>query len=97
MATILGYMIVGLAGFDVLQILRRVFGFEYMIRYQRLFGRLRWRLWRLICGAQGWDRSIVTMALAMSALIYIPGLLWLGSLYGWDQPILQGFHTVHPW
>ena len=21
-------------------------------------------------------------------LIYIPGLLWLGQLYGWDQPIV---------
>ena len=39
----------------------------------------------------GWDRSIARMALAMligNALIYIPGLLWLGQLYGWDQPIL---------
>jgi len=40
----------------------------------------------------GWDRSMGRMALAMvigNALIYIPGLLWLGQLYGWDQPILQ--------
>jgi biotin transport system substrate-specific component len=32
------------------------------------------------------------MALAMLAgnvLIYVPGLIWLGMLYGWDQPILQ--------
>ena len=39
----------------------------------------------------GWDRSIARMALAMligNALIYIPGLVWLGQLYGWDQPIL---------
>jgi len=39
----------------------------------------------------GWDRNIVTTALAMllgNLLIYIPGLLWLGSLYGWDKPIL---------
>jgi biotin transport system substrate-specific component len=31
------------------------------------------------------------MALAMligNAIIYVPGLLWLGQLYGWDQPIL---------
>ena len=30
------------------------------------------------------------MALAMligNALIYVPGLIWLGVLYGWDQPI----------
>jgi biotin transport system substrate-specific component len=32
------------------------------------------------------------MAVALligNALIYIPGLVWLGMLYGWDQPILQ--------
>ena len=31
------------------------------------------------------------MALAMllgNALIYIPGLIWLGMLYGFDKPIL---------
>ena len=40
----------------------------------------------------GWDRSVARMAGAMvigNALIYVPGLLWLGQLYGWDQPILQ--------
>ncbi|MEL6609880.1 MAG: biotin transporter BioY [Pseudomonadota bacterium] len=40
---------------------------------------------------QGWDRSILWMAVAMligNALIYIPGLLWLGQLYGWENPIL---------
>ena len=41
---------------------------------------------------RGWDRSVVTMAGAMllgNILIYVPGLLWLGELYGWDKPILQ--------
>ena len=40
---------------------------------------------------QGWDRSVPRMALAMlggSALIYAPGLLWLGTVHGFDQPIL---------
>jgi biotin transport system substrate-specific component len=40
---------------------------------------------------RGWDRNIVTTALAMifgNILIYIPGLLWLGFLFGWDKPIL---------
>jgi biotin transport system substrate-specific component len=39
----------------------------------------------------GWDRSAPKMALAMllgNALIYIPGLIWLGMLHGWDKPIL---------
>ncbi|NRB05818.1 MAG: biotin transporter BioY, partial [Rhodobacteraceae bacterium] len=41
---------------------------------------------------RGWDRSFVWMAVAMligNVLIYVPGLLWLGQLYGWDKPILE--------
>lgn len=41
---------------------------------------------------RGWDRSIFSTAAAMVigiALIYIPGLLYLGSLFGWDKPILE--------
>ncbi len=41
---------------------------------------------------RGWDRNFVTTAAAMligSALIYIPGVLYLGSLFGWDKPILE--------
>lgn len=40
---------------------------------------------------RGWDRSIWLTALAMvlgNLLIYIPGLLWLGAVVGWDKPIL---------
>lgn len=40
---------------------------------------------------RGWDRSIPTTAAAMfigNALIYVPGLLWLGSVVGWDKPVL---------
>jgi biotin transport system substrate-specific component len=40
---------------------------------------------------RGWDRNVLLAALAMlagNALIYLPGLLWLGTLLGWDQPIL---------
>jgi biotin transport system substrate-specific component len=41
---------------------------------------------------RGWDRKFVTTALAMligNVLIYIPGLLWLGSVIGFDKPILD--------
>ena len=41
---------------------------------------------------RGWDRSPLTTAANMligNGLIYVPGLLWLGSLYGWDKPILE--------
>ncbi len=40
---------------------------------------------------RGWDRSIMKTAAAMligNVLIYGPGLLWLGSLVGWDKPVL---------
>jgi biotin transport system substrate-specific component len=40
---------------------------------------------------RGWDRSVAGMAGAMligTVLTYIPGVLWLGQLYGWDQPII---------
>ncbi len=40
---------------------------------------------------RGWDRDPATTALAMllgNIVIYVPGLIWLGSLFGWDKPIL---------
>lgn len=48
-----------------------------------------------ICGylAQlNWDKRTSTTALALligNVAIYIPGLLWLGMLLGWDKPILE--------
>ena len=48
-----------------------------------------------VCGwlaERGWDRNLGTTALAMligNIVIYAPGLLWLGSLFGWDKPILE--------
>ena len=39
----------------------------------------------------GWDRNVVTAMLAAllaGAVIYLPGLLWLGSVVGWDKPVL---------
>ena len=41
---------------------------------------------------RGWDRNLSTTALAMligTVLIYIPGVLWLGMVLGWDKPILS--------
>lgn len=40
---------------------------------------------------RGFDRNIFTTAIAMligTALIYIPGILWLGSVVGWEKPVL---------
>ena len=47
-----------------------------------------------VCGwlaERGWDRSVALTALAMLAgtvMIYLPGLLWLGAVVGWDKPVL---------
>lgn len=41
---------------------------------------------------RGWDRNIATTALALLVgyvLIFSSGLLWLGTLFGWDKPILD--------
>lgn len=41
---------------------------------------------------KGWDRTVLGVALAMligNALIYVPGVIWLGALLGWDKPILE--------
>ena len=41
---------------------------------------------------KGWDRNVglvLVAALAGSAIIYVPGLLWLGAVVGWDKPVLE--------
>lgn len=41
---------------------------------------------------RGWDRNPATTALAMligNIVIYVPGLLWLGMIVGWDKPVLD--------
>jgi biotin transport system substrate-specific component len=49
----------------------------------------------VVCGKlahKGWDKRFSTMALGMilgNAIIYAFGLVWLGSLIGWDKPVLQ--------
>jgi len=48
----------------------------------------------MVCGwlaERGWDRSVAKTAGAMligNVVIYVPGLLWLGTLVGWDKPVL---------
>ncbi len=49
----------------------------------------------LICGwlaERGWDRSPLLVAIAMvigNAAIYALGLAWLGSVIGWDKPLVE--------
>ena len=94
LATILGYMIVGAVGFDVFAASSaEKFGLEYMMGGTGGY-LVGYVLATFALGAlarRGWDKSVGLMAASMligTVLIYIPGLLWLGALYGWDQPIL---------
>ena len=95
LATILGYMLVGALGFDVFAgSSAEAAGLTYMMGGTGgyLVGYVLATLTLGALAQRGWDRSVVKMAGAMligNALIYVPGLLWLGELYGWDKPILQ--------
>jgi len=94
-ATILGYMIIGALGFDVFAgSSAEKFGLEYMMGGTGgyLVGYVLATLALGFFARRGWDRSFVWMALAMfigNVLIYVPGIAWLGQLYGWDKPILE--------
>lgn len=95
LVTIAAYLALGALGWDVFAgSSAEVNGLAYMAGSTG--GYLAgWLLATLLLGhaaRMGWDRSMGRMALAMlagSAIIYIPGVLWLGVLYGWDQPLIE--------
>ncbi len=94
LVTIIAYMLVGMLGFDVFaKSTADLNGLTYMMGSTGgyLVGFVLATLALGALAAKGWDRSPVKMAGAMligNALIYIPGVLWLGVLYGFDKPIL---------
>lgn len=94
LTTIFGYLIVGALGFDVFAgSSAEKFGLSYMMGGTGgyLVGYVLATLALGFAARRGWDRSIVLMAAALligNVLIYVPGLVWLGQLYGWDKPIL---------
>ncbi|MFU8824437.1 biotin transporter BioY [Yoonia sp.] len=94
LATIMGWMIVGMLGFDVFQSSTAdLNGLSYMMGSTGgyLVGYVLATLALGFAARAGWDRSVVLMALAMLAgnvLIYVPGLAWLAVLYGLEAPIL---------
>lgn len=95
LATILGYLFVGVLGFDVFaKSSAEDYGLAYMMGGTGGY-LVGYALAAVALGyfaRLGWDRSIGKMSLGLligNALIYVPGLLWLGALYGWDKPILE--------
>ncbi len=99
-ATMLGYLLVGALGFDIFTgSSAQAYGWDYMTGgtggYLVGFVLAAFVLGKL--AEAGWDRSVPKMAGAMligNALIYIPGVLWLGALYagtkGWEWTIQVG-------
>lgn len=98
-ATMLGYLLVGALGFDIFATSSAEnFGLAYMmggtggylVGFVLAAAVLGW------LARRGWDRSVVKMAAAMligNAIIYLPGLLWLGQLYATSK----GWATVLDW
>ncbi|MEM6656570.1 MAG: biotin transporter BioY [Pseudomonadota bacterium] len=93
--TMLGYLLVGALGFDVFaSSSAEKFGLTYMMGGTGgyLIGYLLATVLLGALAARGWDRSVGKLAVALllaNVVIYVPGLLWLGQLYGWDNPILE--------
>jgi biotin transport system substrate-specific component len=97
--TLLGYLAIGALGFDVFTSssaensgLAYMMGGTggYLAGFVLAAGALGW------LARRGWDRSVGKMAAAMligNALIYVPGLLWLGHLYAGTE----GWATVLDW
>lgn len=49
---------------------------------------------------RGWDASVLksfAVALFSTAIIFIPGVLWIGAVLGWDKPIIQWGLTPFIW
>jgi len=97
--TLLGYLAIGALGFDVFtSSSAKSYGLAYMMGgtggylagFVLAAAALGW------LARRGWDRSVGKMAAAMligNALIYVPGLLWLGHLYAGSE----GWATVLDW
>lgn len=93
--TILAYLALGAVGADVFTgSSAEVNGLAYMLGTTGgyLFGFVIAAAAIGALARRGWDRSILTMALAMligTVLIYAPGVAWLGHVVGWDKPVLE--------
>jgi biotin transport system substrate-specific component len=97
LVTILGYMLVGVLGFDVFAgSSAEKAGLAYMMGGTGgyLLGYVLATLALGLAARAGWDRRVILMAVAMligNALIYVPGLLWLsGFAESWQQTLAWG-------
>ena len=96
-ATVLGYLAIGAMGLDVFagSSVENA-GFAYMMGGTGgyLVGYVLAAAALGFAARQGWDRSVLLMGAAMlvgTALIYIPGLLWLNQFAsGWEQTLAWG-------
>ncbi|MDH5488374.1 MAG: biotin transporter BioY [Rhodospirillaceae bacterium] len=94
-ATVLLYLAEGAAGLPVFSgTPEKGLGLAYMMGttggYLLGFVVAAWAVGLL--AERGWDRGFASTAAAMvigNAIIYSFGLLWLGSLLGWDKPIIE--------
>ena len=99
LAAIMGYMLVGAFGFDVFASSgAERNGIAYMVGSTGgyLLGYVLATVALGLFARRGWDRNVILMALAMligNALIYVPGVAWLGHLYAADK----GWATVLDW
>jgi len=93
--TVLAYLAVGALGFDVFtNSSAEAFGLSYMAGSTGgyLVGFVLAAGLMGVLARRGLDRrwmSVLAVMMAGNALIFLPGVLWLGVLYGWDQPILD--------
>lgn len=95
--TIVGYLVIGALGFDVFAgSSAEKAGLVYMMGGTGgyLVGYALAAMALGYAARLGWDRSVARMAVAMligTALIYIPGLLWLHQFSsGWEQTLAWG-------
>jgi biotin transport system substrate-specific component len=92
--TIFGYLLIGMLGFDVFaNSSAEANGLTYMLGGTGgyLIGYCFAVMALGFIAKLDWDRNIFKLGAALvfaNILIYAPGLLWLGQLYGWDQPII---------
>ena len=92
--TIFGYLLIGMLGFDVFaNSSAEANGLTYMLGGTGgyLIGYCFAVMALGFFAKLNWDKNIIKLSAVLvfaNMLIYAPGLLWLGQLYGWDQPII---------